>query len=272
MIFLLNGVNYNDPHFWIGFAIVAVLIILLAVFYLRYLKRIFITLFYFFFIPLTLTIYVLGYQTAFYVSFAIMIIASILFSITNIPEFRPLVGNPLKKDATFLGFPLKRKRGARKHIKIYDRDAVFHELENAVDSLSKTKTGALITIERNTTLDDVMRNGTEINAAVNSPLLLSIFYKGTILHDGAVIIRDNIIVAASVYYTPSTKPLAGKVGSRHRAALGISEISDSVTIIVSEETGRISLAYKGLLQSVSRENFVRVLTDYMDMGLNEKED
>ena len=72
-------------------------------------------------------------------------------------------------------------------------------------------------------------------------------------------------------FLPQPNPLAGKVGSRHRAALGISEISDSVTIVVSEETGRISIAYKGLLQSVPRDNFIRILTDYVDMGLEEKE-
>jgi len=268
---LLNGINYGDLHFWLNAAAIAVLLFALNIFFLNYLKRAFITLFFFILTPITLTLYLIGYTEAFMAALALIVIASVLFTITNIPDFRPLTGNPLKKDATFLGFTLRGRRGTKKHIKIYDRDLVFHEIENAVDSMTKTKTGCLITIERNTPLDDVMRNGTMINAAVSSPLLLSIFYRGTVLHDGAVIVRENMIVAASVYYPPSTKPLAGKVGSRHRAALGISEISDSVTIVVSEETGRISLAYKGLLQSVSRENFIRVLTDYVDMGLDEKE-
>lgn len=272
MMFLLNGVNYGDLHFWINFGVIALIYTAINIFYLRYLKRVFITLFLFVVTTLSLGLFALGYAEAFMASLMITIIGVILFTVTNIPEFRPIVGNPLKKDATFLGFPLKGKRGPRKHIKIYDREAMFHELETAVDSFTKTKTGALITIERNTPLDDVMRNGTIINAVVSAPLLQSIFYKGTVLHDGAVIVRENMIVAASVYYQPSTKPLAGKVGSRHRAGLGISEMSDSVTIIVSEETGRISLAYKGLLQSVSRENFVRVLTDYVDMGLDEKDE
>lgn len=272
MVFLLNGVNYGDLHFWINFAIIGFILLAVNVFYLKYLKRIFITTFLFVISIVTMTLFALGYTEAFLTALIILLAGLVLFTVTNIPDFRPLVGNPLKKDSTFLGFPLRGRRGGRKHVKIYDRDALFHELENAIESLTKTKTGALITIERNTPLDDVMRNGTMINAVVSSPLLLSIFYKGTILHDGAVIIRENMIVAASVYYQPSTKPLAGKVGSRHRAGLGISEVSDSVTIIVSEETGRISLAYKGLLQSVSRENFVRVLTDYVDMGLDEKED
>lgn len=268
-MFLSQIANFGDFNFWINFGFATVFLVATTIFFLKYLKRIFITLFYFIVTPITLALLLFSYNEAFFVGLFVHQLGSILFLVTNIPEFRPIVGNPLKKDSTFLGFPLKNKKGKRRHVKIYDRDAVFHELENAVDVLSKTKTGALITIERNTLLDEVMRNGTIINAAINSPLLLSIFYKGTALHDGAVVIRDNMIVAASVYYTPSTKPLSGKVGSRHRAALGISEMSDSVTIVVSEETGRISLAYKGLLQSVSRENFLRVLTDYMDMGLEE---
>lgn len=268
-MFSLISTNFSDLNYWINFGSAVVLLVLSTIFLLKYLKRIFITVFYFIVTPITITLLFFGYRDGYLAGLTLYAVATFLFIVTNIPDFRPLVGNPLKKDATFLGFPLKSKKGGRKHFKIYDRDAVFHELENAVDGLSKTKTGALITIERNTSLDEIMRNGAVINAAVNSPLLLSIFYKGTALHDGAVVIRDNMIVAASVYYTPSTKPLSGKVGSRHRAALGISEISDSVTIIVSEETGRISLAYKGLLQSVSRENFIRVLTDYMDMGLEE---
>ncbi|HKM02439.1 MAG TPA: DNA integrity scanning protein DisA nucleotide-binding domain protein [Bacilli bacterium] len=270
-MFLINGVNYGDFNFWINFAAIAVLLLTLNIFYLKHLRRIFITATFFILTPVSLALFAFGYTEAFFVAIALIIVATIVFTVTNIPDFRPLTGNPLKKDAMFLGIPLKGRWGKKKHVKIYDRDAVFHELENAIDSLTKTKTGALITIERTTPLDDVIRNGTIINAAVSSPLLLSIFYKGTVLHDGAVIIRDNMIIAASVYFPPSTKPLAGKVGSRHRAALGISEISDSVTIVVSEETGRISIAYKGLLQSVPRDNFIRILTDYVDMGLEEKE-
>jgi len=95
---------------------------------------------------------------------------------------------------------------------------------------------------------------------------MTIFYPGTRLHDGAVIIRDNVIYAASVYYTPTTKALSGKYGSRHRAAIGISEISDSITIVVSEETGRISIAQNGELESVSPDKFIERLTEYMLQG------
>ena len=114
-------------------------------------------------------------------------------------------------------------------------------------------------------MDDIIKSGTIINATVTQELLETIFYKGTRLHDGAVVIRGNMILAASVYYTPTTRALTGKYGSRHRAAFGISEITDSVTVVVSEETGRISIAYNGNLESVSVDSFLREFTDLMSI-------
>ena len=102
-----------------------------------------------------------------------------------------------------------------------------------------------------------------MNAPITPELLMTIFYPGTRLHDGAVVVRRDLIMAASVYYTPTTKPLTGKFGSRHRAAIGISEVTDSVTVVVSEETGRISLAVAGELIHVTPDNFLRVLEDYI---------
>ena len=104
-----------------------------------------------------------------------------------------------------------------------------------------------------------------LDAPVSQELLETIFYVGTRLHDGAVVIRGNIIVAASVYYTPTTRALTGKFGSRHRAAFGISEISDSVTVVVSEETGRVSIAYNGNLETVPLDSFLREFSDLMNM-------
>ena len=137
------------------------------------------------------------------------------------------------------------------------------KIDNAVKQLSKTKTGAIITFERNVALDDFVKSGTILNAPVTPELLTTIFYPGTRLHDGAVVIRKDLILAASVYYTPTTKPLTGKFGSRHRAGIGISEVTDSVTIVVSEETGRISLAIGGELIPVNADNFLRTFEDYM---------
>ena len=105
--------------------------------------------------------------------------------------------------------------------------------------------------------------GTIINCPFTPEIVETIFYEGTRLHDGALIIRNNIIVAASVFYPSTNKTLVGKYGARHRAAIGISEVSDAVTIIVSEETGRISIAYAGVLEQVKYDEFEKVFHTFM---------
>ncbi len=184
----------------------------------------------------------------------------ILFA--NLGDLRLFLANPFKKtSAKAANFGVE---------KIYNREALYKKIETTVLTLSKTKTGAIITFERNTSLKDIIRNGVPVNAPVSPELLLTIFYEGTRLHDGAVVIHGNEIVAASVFFTPTTKPFAGKYGSRHRAAIGISEISDAVTVVVSEETGRISFAVNGELESVDQSIFLRVFENYMyDKNNNE---
>ena len=163
----------------------------------------------------------------------------------------------------FFNFLLFKKKSVKNTQKVYDRHAICQKVALAVETLSKTKTGALITFEKNTPLTDVCKTGTILNAPVAPELLTTIFYPGTRLHDGAVVIRRDLILAASVYYTPTTKPLTGKFGSRHRAAIGISELTDSVTVVVSEETGRVSLAYHGELISVAPDSFLRTIEEYL---------
>lgn len=140
---------------------------------------------------------------------------------------------------------------------------LIKELDNAVKILSADKTGAIITIERKDNLDHYIQSGEVVDAPVTAAMLCTIFYKGTPLHDGALIVRGNTIKAASVYFTPSVKALSGNYGARHRAGLGISEVCDAVTIIVSEQTGRVSISYNGELISINRDNFVEVITDYL---------
>ena len=175
---------------------------------------------------------------------------------TNLGDLRQFLANPFKGSRV--------KSGKMEVEKIYNRELLYKTIEKAVINLSKTRTGAIITFEKNTSLQDVIKNGVAVRAPVSAELLVTIFYPGTRLHDGAVVIHGNEIVAASVFYTPTTKPFAGKYGSRHRAALGISEISDSVTVVVSEETGRISFAVNGQLDPVDQESFLRVFENYMD--------
>ena len=173
----------------------------------------------------------------------------------NLGDVRKFIANPFSRaTAKVANFGIE---------KIYDTQLLYKNVESAVISLSNARIGAIMTFEKNTSLKDIMKNGVPIHAPVTPELLLTIFYPGTRLHDGAVVIHGNEIIAASVFFTPTTKPFAGKYGSRHRAAIGISEISDAITVVVSEETGRISFAVNGDLEAVNQQNFLRVFENYM---------
>ncbi len=135
-------------------------------------------------------------------------------------------------------------------------DEVIASWKKAIDAicdsceeLSKTKTGALIVLERQTRLGEQIESGTTMNAVPSKELFGNIFYPNTPLHDGAVIIRDGIILAAACFLPKPQKEelINKKLGSRHRAAIGMSENSDAIVIVVSEETGQISIADNGKL-------------------------
>lgn len=127
---------------------------------------------------------------------------------------------------------------------------VIDEVIDAVKVMTKSKTGALIVFARGASMQDLIDRGIELNADVTSQLILTIFNKETPLHDGAVIIRGNKIIAASCYLPISQNPNISSVfGTRHRAALGISENNAVFVVVVSEETGRISIAKDGKLTS-----------------------
>lgn len=129
-------------------------------------------------------------------------------------------------------------------------DTIIDEVIEAVRDMSHTKTGALIVFARTSSLQDLVDVGLKLDARVNSELLKSIFNKTSPLHDGAVIIRNSRIVAASCYLPISQNPnLSSVFGTRHRAAVGITETNNVFVIVVSEETGRISIAQEGALTS-----------------------
>lgn len=160
---------------------------------------------------------------------------------------------------------LKRnKKTKNKQNAALDRKQLYKVINTTVGMLSSSKIGAIMTFEKKNSLDDYIKQGVKVDAPVSSELLTTIFYPGTTLHDGAVVIRGNNIEAASVYYTPTIKALGGKYGARHRASLGISEVCDAVTIVVSEETGRISLAIDGELIAVTRETFLQVFKEELE--------
>ena len=168
--------------------------------------------------------------------------------------------------------------------KIGYTDRTIQEIVRATIEMSKVKTGALIVLEREVPLGEYERTGIPVDAKMSSQLLINIFEHNTPLHDGAVIVRNNRIVSATCYLPLSDSLEIGKeLGTRHRAAVGISEVSDSVTIVVSEETGGISIAqggriYRGLTPQQLRDRLAVVKSDYSDgrkfrlwKGLNRNE-
>lgn len=129
-------------------------------------------------------------------------------------------------------------------------DKTINEIVRASMEMGKVKTGALIVVEQKQTLTEYERTGIDVDAILTSQLLINIFEKNTPLHDGAVIVRGNRVVSATCYLPLSDNMRLSKdLGTRHRAGIGISEATDSMTVIVSEETGNISVAYKGRLET-----------------------
>ncbi len=138
-------------------------------------------------------------------------------------------------------------------------DRTINELAKASFEMGKVKTGALIVVEQDIVLTEYERTGIELDSLLSSQLLVNIFEKNTPLHDGAIIVRGNRVVAATCYLPLSdSMSISKELGTRHRAAIGISEVSDSLTIVVSEETGAVSVAkggriYRELTQDGLRE-------------------
>ena len=247
--------NYGPLYFWLTLSLIVVLFAILVYTFYKVCRRksAFITLgvsFVFFLLSFLFSLIYVAIITA-----AVFTTSTAICLFANLGDLRAYLANPFKKtSAKAANFGVE---------KIYNREVLYKKIESTVIALSKSKTGAIMTFEKNTSLKDIIQNGIPIHAPVSQELLLTIFYEGTRLHDGAVVIHGNEIVAASVFFTPTTKPFAGKYGSRHRAAIGISEISDAVTVVVSEETGRISFAVNGELESVDQSIFLRVFENYM---------
>lgn len=138
--------------------------------------------------------------------------------------------------------------GRHKVLSVDERERVVYEIVTAVDSLRKSRTGALIVIERDNSLNDYIQKSKKLYAELSSELLQSIFFPNNPLHDGGVIIQgDKITSARAVFPTSDNPKVSKRFGTRHRAALGIAEITDCISLIVSEETGRISIAVNGQL-------------------------
>jgi diadenylate cyclase len=198
--------------------------------------------------------YFCGLNLAAFIFLALFAITGITAIFVNVGEVRQYIANPIT---------VASKEAQARSAKDMDREKLNKAITQAVKWLSDNRVGALITFERGISLDKYIASGTIINAPVTPELIETIFYEGTRLHDGAIVIRGNTIVAASVFFPSTTKTLVGKYGARHRAAMGISENSDSVTVVVSEETGRISVAFSGVLEPVKYDEFEKVFGTFM---------
>ena len=136
--------------------------------------------------------------------------------------------------------------GRHKTLTVDEREHLVYELVSAIDYLRKERIGALIVLERDISLGNYIDKAKKLYADLSSDLLIAIFYEGNPLHDGGVIIQgDRITCAGAVFPTSSSPKLNRRLGTRHRAALGLSEETDAICIVVSEETGRVSIALKG---------------------------
>lgn len=181
---------------------------------------------------------VLGFSTIQFIVRSITNVGILALLIIFQPEIRKLLYN-IGQNSTFDRFFSRR-----------EDDTVIDEVIDAVKQLSKTKTGALIVFAKTSTLHDLVNIGVKIDSRVNSKLIQTIFSKDTPLHDGAIIIRNDRITSASAYLPISQNPnISATSGTRHRAALGLSESNNVFVVVVSEENGRISVAREGTLYS-----------------------
>ena len=205
-------------------------------------------------------VYILQMDTLIYIvnrGFSIVIIAGV---VVFQPELRRVLEQLGERDFITSLLPLQNVGAVEEMFS----DHTLAELVRAAVEMGKVKTGALIVIMQNETLEEYERTGITVDAVVTSQLLINIFEHNTPLHDGAVIIRGDRITAATCYLPLSDNmSLSKDLGTRHRAAVGISEVTDSFTIIVSEETGHISVAYKGnLYRDLSAEELRERLTAF----------
>ena len=151
-------------------------------------------------------------------------------------------------------------------------DRTINEIVKACVEMGKVKTGALIVIEQHQSLKEFERTGIDVDGIVSSQLLINIFEHNTPLHDGAVIVRGNRVISATCYLPLSDNMALSKdLGTRHRAGVGISEVTDSLTVIVSEETGKISVAYNGGLErGLDADRLKARLTEIQDKPVEAK--
>lgn len=184
------------------------------------------------------------------------------------PELRKALEELGKKNLLYSFIPFESNK--RENLKISDRS--IQEIVKACVEMAKVRTGALIVLAQQQSLSEYERTGIEVDGVVTSQLLINIFEHNTPLHDGAVVINGNRITSATCYLPLSDNmELSKDLGTRHRAGVGISEVTDSLTVIVSEETGKISVAYDGRLErGLTQERLTERLTEFSG-GMQEED-
>ena len=153
-----------------------------------------------------------------------------------------------------------------------NEEKMVEALDQAIQYMSKRRIGALITIQMNTGLEDYIETGIKLDANITGALLINIFIPNTPLHDGAVIIKDNKIAVAAAYLPLSESNLIPKeLGTRHRAAVGISEVTDALTIVVSEETGGVTITKNNeLIRDLARQDYLKLLRNELVPKVEDK--
>ena len=210
-------------------------------------------------------VYLLQMNTLIYLVNRFISIAIMTAVVVFQPELRKVLEQLGERQILFNLLPLDGNREVQERFS----DRTVNELVRACAEMSRAKTGALIVIEQNETLAEYERTGIVVDAQLSSQLLINIFEHNTPLHDGAVIVRGDRITAATCYLPLSdNRTLSKELGTRHRAGVGISEVTDSLTIIVSEETGHISTAYRGeLTRKLTSEKLKERLTQFQNKSV-----
>lgn len=202
--------------------------------------------------------YIFDFTTILWIAGKVINIAIIAVVVIFQPELRKALEQLGQKKyfKSILPFTEKKDKGER------FSDKTVNELVRACFELAKNKTGALIVIEQDILLTDYEKTGIPVDAIITSQLLINIFEHNTPLHDGAVIIRGDRIVSATCYLPLSDNmQISKELGTRHRAAVGISEVTDTMTLVVSEETGNVSIAIAGeLIRAVDQDYLKKKLT------------
>lgn len=202
--------------------------------------------------------YIFDFTTILWIAGKVINIAIIAVVVIFQPELRKALEQLGQKKyfKNILPFTEKKDKGER------FSDKTVNELVRACFELAKNKTGALIVIEQDILLTDYEKTGIPVDGIVTSQLLINIFEHNTPLHDGAVIVRGDRIVSATCYLPLSDNmQISKELGTRHRAAVGISEVTDTMTLVVSEETGNVSIAIAGeLIRAVDQDYLKKKLT------------